>query len=343
VQDGNETDTDCGGAQCDAQNKLCNTNKGCKAPADCQSGFCGGNACQLKPDGTSCSDNAQCNSNVCGINGSGNCCASACTGGACGATGCDGSGACIYPGPATMCGSALCTGGQLTMAGVCNGLGMCAGGATAACPGGVKCAADGMSCNGPCSIDTDCQSASDYCNGGSCQPKGNPGATCNANNQCKNPGKCGTTGTGHCCTASCPATVAACGATDCDASGACVYPDNTVAPAAIQVLGNCQKEVCDGSGATTTVNDGADLPGPSGNACLINPACCGPSQLVACYSNAPAGTSCSSGSDPNAHVCGDPANNAIKGKCVECNTGNDCLAINDAGSGVCDMTTGTCP
>ncbi len=31
VKDGNETDVDCGGVQCDAQSKLCGTNKGCGA------------------------------------------------------------------------------------------------------------------------------------------------------------------------------------------------------------------------------------------------------------------------------------------------------------------------
>src|SRR5439155_279661 len=98
---------------------------------------------------------------------------------------------------------------------------VCGLGTAAACPGGVKCAST-SACLASCSIDNDCQSASDFCSGGSCVPKGAPGATCSATDQCTS-GHCGTSGSGtHCCATTCPASVAACGATDCDAAGACV-------------------------------------------------------------------------------------------------------------------------
>jgi hypothetical protein len=136
--------------------------------------------------------------------------------------------------------------------------------------------------------------------------------------------------------------VAACGATDCDPTGACVYRGNTVAPASLQTPGDCQKIVCNGSGGTMSIDDATDLPGSSGSACLIDPACCGPSPLTPCYTNAPTGTSCTSGSDPSGHVCGDTTNSTIAGTCVECNDDADCLAVDDAGTLTCDTSMGLC-
>ena len=59
------------------------------------------------------------------------------------------------------------------------------------------------------------------CDGnGTCVPSGAPGAACSTNLQCAS-GACGPSGTGsHCCAQSCP--TGPCGATDCDATGACV-------------------------------------------------------------------------------------------------------------------------
>ena len=60
------------------------------------------------------------------------------------------------------------------------------------------------------------------CNGnGTCVPSGAPGMACSLDSQCAS-GQCGTSGSGsHCCAQSCP--TGTCGATDCDASGACVF------------------------------------------------------------------------------------------------------------------------
>jgi hypothetical protein len=115
-----------------------------------------------------------------------------------------------------------------------------------------------------------------------------------------------------------------------------------VAPAALQTPGDCQKVVCNGSGGTTSVDDPTDLPAPASTACLINPSCCGPSPLTPCYTDAPTGTPCTSGSDPSATVCGNTTISNIAGTCVECNTNSDCLAINDAGTLACNTSMGLC-
>jgi hypothetical protein len=92
--------------------------------------------------------------------------------------------------------------------------------------------------------------------------------------------------------------------------------------------------VCNGAGGDMVQADPTDIPGPSISACQINPHCNGITQA---YDNASAGTPCT-GSDPNAHFCGNPAGiNA--GLCVECNVTRDCLAINDGGTLTCNTTT----
>jgi hypothetical protein len=184
-----------------------------------------------------------------------------------------------------------------------------------------------------CAVPADC--TSQECTSMTCSTLA-AGAACTADVQCTS-GVCGVSHTGHCCTAACSPTVAACGATDCDTSGACAYPGSTVAPAALQTPGDCQKVVCDGSGGKMSVDDPTDLP-TSNSACLINPACCG-SPAAPCFTNAPTGTACTLASDPAAQVCGNTSNSTIAGTCVECNTSSDCLAINDAGTLTCNTTT----
>jgi hypothetical protein len=120
-----------------------------------------------------------------------------------------------------------------------------------------------------------------------------------------------------------------------------VFPGNTVAPASLQTPGNCQKVVCDGSGGSVMVDDPTDLP-TSSSACLLDPACCGPSPLTPCFTDAPTGTPCTGSGDPHAGVCGDTTNSNITGTCVECNSDGDCLGVNDAGTLTCNTSTGTC-
>ncbi len=114
IQDGQETDVDCGGPSC----SQCGNGRHCGVGADCQSGVCSGGVCAvLLPAGASCTGNAGCLSGSCAQNGI--CCASACsTSGTCGAVGCGaGTGSCLYPGPTTACGQN----------GSCNGSGTCNG------------------------------------------------------------------------------------------------------------------------------------------------------------------------------------------------------------------------
>jgi hypothetical protein len=86
----------------------------------------------------------------------------------CGRTGaCDGKGVCQLHPMGTPCGAGQsCTGSTLTAASACNGLGVCAPGATSQCTG-YRCAGNncGTSCTGPgqCGIGY-------ACNGTTCQP-----------------------------------------------------------------------------------------------------------------------------------------------------------------------------
>ena len=77
---------------------------------------------------------------VCGLNGTGSCCTTACaatTDPACDPTTCDvGSGACVYPSGAS-CGTDSCTGSSLT-ADACDATGACQPGTPTACPGNFK-------------------------------------------------------------------------------------------------------------------------------------------------------------------------------------------------------------
>jgi hypothetical protein len=52
VQDGQETDLDCGGPMCDEQGKTCAFGKKCKADADCSTCFCNGVTCDALTLGT---------------------------------------------------------------------------------------------------------------------------------------------------------------------------------------------------------------------------------------------------------------------------------------------------
>jgi hypothetical protein len=175
VQNGNETDVDCGGAGFNGLNACpaCGVNKKCSHDSDCTTGLCSGGKCVTKDNGVACTGNAQCTSNVCSTNGAGNCCAAACSpaGGTCGATGCDATGACVFPAASTPCGTAACIDGAATSsqttAQTCDGGGTCAG-TTTSC-GAYRCAAGGTTCLATCTTDADCVPAS-HCNGNVCSP-----------------------------------------------------------------------------------------------------------------------------------------------------------------------------
>jgi hypothetical protein len=109
--------TTCGGGTCNgagapsacAGGFICASGTACKTAcasnADCQAAgfFCqnpgaAGTCVALEAPGSACIANIQCVSGVCDVAGSGDCCTASCVGGVCGATSCNNSGACVYPG-----------------------------------------------------------------------------------------------------------------------------------------------------------------------------------------------------------------------------------------------------
>ncbi len=187
----------------------------------------GANPGQL--DGTACTSNAACQSGVCGLNGSGNCCTTACRTDdvICAASACDNTGACTYPAAGGVC-NGSCLYGQFT-ASLCDGAGACSPQKPVACPNNLSCNADGTACVGTCDPKNgtaDC-SPGWYCSGTTCTPQIQLGA-CTTNAECES-NVCGINGTGHCCTqTACTNDNTPCGTTDCDGvTGACSYPPTT--------------------------------------------------------------------------------------------------------------------
>ena len=142
--------------------------------------------------GAACTGDNQCTSGVCGVNGSGNCCTAVCTtGGVCGATGCDSTGACQYPSNATLCGDPACSGNMLTPAPLCDSAGSCsAPGAPVACASNLMCAST-TACATGCGTndaagDALCTTGlwCDGVSGGACQVPLGEGASCTRNSQC---------------------------------------------------------------------------------------------------------------------------------------------------------------
>ncbi len=231
----------------------CNTQ--CAAAVDCAVGFQCDTAtmqCVAKQSTGPCSGNDTCASGFCGISGSGNCCLAQCSPAidqACDPIGCDPfSGACSYP-AGSACGNVSCTGGMLT-AGTCDAIGAC-NSSNSACPGNLLCNSGGTACLTSCSASTDCV-AGTYCNAGQCLAKLVTG-TCSESDDCLS-GICGIPGQtlGYCCTAACSTSSSVCGATGCDATGACTYPGTTIPCGAGQVCtGSTQTDafLCDGQGS----------------------------------------------------------------------------------------------
>ncbi len=337
--------SDSGGSVCDG-NGHCVGGKGdaCTNGAQCLNGHCFNGVCCTTACGGTCQacisaltgqSNGTCANISAGIAApAGQCTASP----PCGDDGnCAAGGVCEQVSLGTSCGTAACSGAELTPASACDGAGTCVAAAQEACPGALVCES-ATACKTSCTTSPDCVGANS-CVGGFCVPPADAGTTCSDDAQCRS-GICGTSGSGHCCTAACSPSGGSCGATDCDGVGACLFPGNAVAPVALQTPGDCQKIVCSGSGGFTPVDDLTDLP-ISSTACLINPVCAG-SPLAPSFTKAPTGTDCSADGNPPNHVCGDTTNGNIAGACVQCNSDLDCPAINDAATPTCNASTGTC-
>ncbi len=227
--------------------------------------------------GAPCPSDRACASGVCGIEGTGNCCAKACSGesASCGATSCDETGACIYPSVGSTCGSTACSQSR------CDGAGACVEAADV-CPGNFACQPD-AGCGVSCDSSVGC-AANFVCNAHLCVLLEGTGA-CTENDDCAN-GICGIHGTGHCCAVGC-ISGAPCGAVDCDGdTGACLYPDAGTACGSVA-------ESC--SGHTQQNPSGCDAQGACGSdagTTDCSPYQCGP---TACLSGCTDSSNCANG------------------------------------------------
>jgi uncharacterized repeat protein (TIGR01451 family) len=322
----------------------------CSGNAECAGGIC--------VDGVCC--NAACGGQcqACDVPGSAGTCTTVGSGGphgtraACGSDGsacggtCDGSNAaaCGYPGAATSCRSAACSGGAATPAASCNGTGTCPAAATTQCS---PYACGATACKTTCAVDSDCISA-DYCNAGACVAKKADGLACAASNQCAN----GSCADGVCCNQACGGQCQACNvpgsvgqcvavagsppggraacATDGSSCGgscdgvngvACAYP-------AVQ----CRGASCAAGTATAAAscNGAGACPAASTTACT--PYACG---ATACKTTCAADADCVAGDYCNAGACV-----AKKADGLACATSNQCTNGSCADGVCCNQACG---
>ncbi len=238
-----------------------------------------------------------CNSSTISGKGTGGCATTCSTSDAvCGAVGCNGAGACVYPDAGTGCPGTICSDGVVSGM-VCDGAGACRPDIGTACPGNRGCTADG-GCRISCATATDCASGF-VCNAGACVSPIAAGS-CTADDDCIS-GICGNSSTGNCCSKPCRSTDPVCASTGCDESGACLYPDQTVLcgpgqsctgstqtnAASCDGLGNCGASVVD----CAPFGCGSDACGTtcaSGNDCATG-ALCDVASRICCGGLADAG------------------------------------------------------
>jgi Concanavalin A-like lectin/glucanases superfamily len=315
-----------GSLKCNGAGTDCLT--ACSGIGDCAGATCfnpgASGTCGAPLSIGACTNNNQCVSNVCGINGTGNCCSAACTGGPCGGLSCNGSGGCVYPDSSTACGSdPSCSGHLLTPRGACDSNGGCTPGTPGPCPGSLKCLGDGSGCLGACSGIGDCFGTTCFNPGasGTCGATLDHGA-CALDNQCTS-GVCGLAGTGNCCGSSCTKG-GACGATGCDVTSAnCLYPSGNSCGAA---------QSCGGSSVTPaqTCNGGGGCASPSPSPCPGGFVCNG--DTINCNSSCGSDPECASSSD----YCANPG---LTGTCTgKVGDGAPCTASDQCSNGQCCNT-----
>jgi hypothetical protein len=172
---------------------------------------------------------------------------------------------------------------------------------------------------------------------------GTPGTICTSNAQCMS-NVCGVDGTGRCCTVACPISDATCGATACNAGGACVIPAPGTACGTDSCSGDMlTKHVCSGEGDCVT---NAAAPCPNNFVCQDATSCKATCTVTAdctasffcnggaCLAQQATGA-CTENDDCTSGICGASG----RGHCCNapCSTTDPVCAARD-----CDATTGAC-
>jgi len=253
VQNGNETDVDCGGGTCGQ----CTQGQGCGAEGDCTTGFCFDAVCCDVACGATCTS--------CNLPGTVGSCTvvpagepdDACPAepeSSCSTTGlCDGAGSCALHPAGTVCAPATCTNGTFDSADTCDGGGTCTVSGTSSC-GLYDCNAGGDACLTSCAMGSEC-AANAYCNMMmQCVAKKMNGATCQAADHCVS-GYCVD---GVCCNGACDGECERCNIVG--SGGTCqAIPQGTVDP-------QC-------TAPTTTCNGMQMCSLPVGAACTMGSEC----------------------------------------------------------------------
>jgi hypothetical protein len=261
----------------------------------------GGSSGGLLAAGQPCSFDAVCASGICGIGGSGNCCVGPkrCPLGegsdvVCDPTGCDDTGACMYPGPTTACGMTSCEDGVFTPVGNCNGAGLCDAGTPFLCHS-FGCT-DAGACKTTCKDSADCAMPF-KCNGGNCYAARSSGP-CTEDDDCVSdmcalPASADA-GPGNCCQTTCmEGSNPICNSMGCDATtGACLYPEGMV----------CANSSCANSKSITNTCDILGNCLPTASDCPNDFGC--NSERSACNTSCMANTDCASGFFCDAGACG---------------------------------------
>jgi len=250
VQNGNETDVDCGGDTCGQ----CAQGQGCAAPGDCTTDFCADGACCENVCGNACySCNLPGTAGLCIIVPVGEpddaCPAEPAS--SCGTTGlCDGGGSCTLHPANTVCVPASCTNGLLDRADLCDGGGTCGSFGPISC-GLYDCNAGGDGCLTSCTMSSQC-AANAYCNMmNQCVIKKQNGANCQANDHCVS-SNCVD---GVCCSSACDGECQRCNIVG--SGGTCqAIPQGTVDPQCTAPTTTCNgMQMCSlPVGATCTAN-----------------------------------------------------------------------------------------
>ncbi|NUP05604.1 MAG: DUF4215 domain-containing protein [Polyangiaceae bacterium] len=315
----------CATENCSFTDTAANTPTSVQSTGDCHENRCDGNGQSVNAIDNSDVpvDNNQCTLDVCTNGVMSN--PPAASGTPCnqnGGTVCNGTGQCVQcltaatcPGPDNDCQTPTCSAGQCGFSFEPSGTQV-----SAQTPGDCKvnvCDGSGgtvpQTNNADVPVDNvDCNQ--DVCNNGvpshPSQPAGTP-CDDNGGQFCDGSGVCAA-----CNVAACPGMDTECQTRTCGSSGCGLDFEPAGTPVATQTAGDCQENVCDGSGGFGTQDDNADVP-VDNNQCT-NDVC-----TLGLPSNpfAPAGTACNQ-------------NGGVKcsavGTCVECNVGADCA------SGICN-------